>query len=96
MTGQVCSSLTRIIVSDKRHDDFVEALAASFGGIKVGDPFDAASQMGPLAMARQRDRVEGLIAQAKAEGAQLVTGGGRPATSQLWLFHRADGVRQCR
>ncbi len=79
MTGQVCSSLTRIIISDKRHDDFVEALAAAFGGITVGDPFDAASQMGPLAMARQRDRVEGLIAQAKAEGAQLATGGGRPS-----------------
>ncbi|TVV75459.1 aldehyde dehydrogenase [Sphingomonas solaris] len=79
MTGQVCSSLTRIIVSDKRHDDFVDALSASFGGIKVGDPFDASSQMGPLAMGRQRDRVEGLIAQAKSEGSRLATGGGRPA-----------------
>jgi len=79
MTGQVCSSLTRIIVSDKRHDDFVDALASAFGSIKVGDPFDATSQMGPLAMGRQRDRVEGLIAQAQAEGARLATGGGRPA-----------------
>lgn len=79
MTGQVCSSLTRIIVTKDRHDDFVDALAATFGKVKVGDPFDAASQMGPLAMARQRDRVEDLIAQGKAEGARLVTGGGRPA-----------------
>ncbi|GGA37598.1 aldehyde dehydrogenase [Sphingomonas psychrolutea] len=79
MTGQVCASLTRIIVSDKRHDDFVEALAAAFSSIKVGDPFDATSQMGPLAMARQRDRVESLIAQGKSEGARLATGGGRPA-----------------
>jgi aldehyde dehydrogenase (NAD+) len=79
MTGQVCASLTRIIVSKKRHDDFVDALAATFGGIRVGDPFDAASQMGPLAMDRQRDRVEGLIAKGKAEGARLATGGGRPA-----------------
>ena len=79
MTGQVCSSLTRIIISEKRHDDFVDALSASFGGIKVGDPFDAESQMGPLAMGRQRDRVEALIAQAKSEGARLATGGGRPA-----------------
>jgi aldehyde dehydrogenase (NAD+) len=86
MTGQVCSSLTRIIVSDNRHDEFVEALAASFGGIKVGDPFDAASQMGPLAMGRQRDRVEGLIARAKAEGSQLVTGGGRPAHLNCGYF----------
>jgi aldehyde dehydrogenase (NAD+) len=79
MTGQVCSSLTRIIISEKRHDALVEALAATFGAIKVGDPFDAASQMGPLAMARQRDRVEMLIAKGKAEGAKLAAGGGRPA-----------------
>jgi acyl-CoA reductase-like NAD-dependent aldehyde dehydrogenase len=79
MTGQVCASLTRIIVSENRHDDFVEALAASLGNIKVGDPFDANSQMGPLAMERQRDRVEGFISQAKANGARLATGGGRPA-----------------
>ena len=79
MTGQVCSSLTRIIVGEKRHDDFVDALSAAFGAIKVGDPFDAASQMGPLAMERQRDRVEGFIARGQADGARLATGGGRPA-----------------
>jgi acyl-CoA reductase-like NAD-dependent aldehyde dehydrogenase len=79
MTGQVCSSLTRIIVSETRHDDFVDALSDAFSKVRVGDPFDATSQMGPLAMSRQRDRVEGLIAQAKAEGARLATGGGRPS-----------------
>jgi aldehyde dehydrogenase (NAD+) len=86
MTGQVCSSLTRIIVSDKRHDDFVEALSAAFSSVRVGDPFDAASQMGPLAMGRQRDRVEKLIAQAQAEGARLATGGGRPAHLNRGFF----------
>ena len=45
----------------------------------VGDPFDPATQMGPLAMERQRDRVEGYIAKGKEEGATLATGGGRPA-----------------
>jgi acyl-CoA reductase-like NAD-dependent aldehyde dehydrogenase len=79
LSGQVCSSLTRIIVTRKRHDDLVEALASTFGRIKVGDPFDPQSQMGPLAMARQRDRVEMLIGQGKAEGARLAIGGGRPA-----------------
>jgi acyl-CoA reductase-like NAD-dependent aldehyde dehydrogenase len=79
MTGQVCSSLTRIIVSEKRHDDFVDALAAAFGQIKVGDPFDPESQMGPLAMERQRDRVESYIEKGKAEGARLAVGGGRPS-----------------
>ncbi len=79
LTGQVCSSLTRIIVSRNRHDELVDALSASFSGVKVGDPFDPGTQMGPLAMSRQRDRVESLIAQGKAEGATLATGGGRPA-----------------
>jgi acyl-CoA reductase-like NAD-dependent aldehyde dehydrogenase len=79
LTGQVCSSLTRLIVSRKRHDDFVEALASTFSKVKVGDPFDPETQMGPLAMERQRDRVEGYIAKGKDEGAQLATGGGRPS-----------------
>jgi acyl-CoA reductase-like NAD-dependent aldehyde dehydrogenase len=79
LTGQVCSSLTRLIVSKRRQDDFVEALASRFGKVKVGDPFEATSEMGPLAMARQRDRVESLIAKGRQEGARLATGGGRPA-----------------
>ncbi len=78
LTGQVCSSLTRIIVSRSRHDELVEALADTFSQVKVGDPFDPQTQMGPLAMDRQRDRVEGYIAKGIAEGAKLVTGGGRP------------------
>jgi acyl-CoA reductase-like NAD-dependent aldehyde dehydrogenase len=78
LTGQVCSSLTRIIVTRKRHDALVDALSASFSRVKVGDPFDPVTLMGPLAMARQRDRVESYIAKGKAEGAALATGGGRP------------------
>lgn len=79
MSGQVCASLTRVIVNDKRHDDFVDALSAAFQQIKVGDPFDPASQMGPLAIERQRDRVERLIQIGKSEGARLACGGGRPS-----------------
>jgi acyl-CoA reductase-like NAD-dependent aldehyde dehydrogenase len=56
----------------------VEALATAFSHVRVGDPFDPATQMGPLVSSRQRDRVEGYIATGKAEGAVLVTGGGRP------------------
>ena len=79
LSGQVCSSLTRIIVSRHRHDALVEALSSSMAQIRVGDPFDAKTEMGPLAMRRQRDRVEGYIAKGRAEGAQLATGGHRPA-----------------
>ena len=78
LTGQVCSSLTRIIVTRGRHDEMVDALAGAFSRVRVGDPFDPDTQMGPLVSERQRDRVEGYIAKAKAEGAALVAGGGRP------------------
>ena len=78
LTGQVCSSLTRIIVGRNRHDDLVDALAAAFSEVRVGNPFDPTTQMGPLVSARQRDRVEGYIAKGLEEGAALAAGGGRP------------------
>jgi len=78
-TGQVCSSLTRVIVSDHRHDEMVDALAANFGAVPVGDPFDEANQMGPLMAKRQQDRVLGYIQKGKDEGATLAAGGAVPA-----------------
>jgi acyl-CoA reductase-like NAD-dependent aldehyde dehydrogenase len=56
----------------------VEALSSIFAQVKVGDPFDPESQMGPLAAERQRDRVLGYVARGIADGAVLATGGGRP------------------
>ncbi len=79
LTGQVCASLTRVIVGRDRHDELVGILGDLFANVRVGDAFDPSSQMGPLAMERQRDRVEGLIRTGVEEGATLVTGGGRPA-----------------
>jgi acyl-CoA reductase-like NAD-dependent aldehyde dehydrogenase len=78
LAGQVCSSLTRIVVSERRHDEFVDALAGTFSKARVGDPFDPTTQIGPLTSARQRDRVEGYIAKGVEEGAKLVSGGRRP------------------
>ena len=76
-TGQVCCSITRVVVNRKRHDALVDALADRFRKVKVGDPFAADTMMGPLAMKRQRERVEGYIEIGKRE-ATLATGGGRP------------------
>jgi acyl-CoA reductase-like NAD-dependent aldehyde dehydrogenase len=78
LSGQVCSSLTRIVVTRRRHDELVDALAGAFSAVRVGDPFDPATQMGPLVSRRQRDRVEGYITKGKEQGGTLVTGGGRP------------------
>jgi aldehyde dehydrogenase (NAD+) len=77
-TGQVCYSLTRILVSRHRHDALVAALSDHFRGVVVGDPFDPQVQMGPLANKAQYDRVIGYIAKGLAEGATLATGGRRP------------------
>jgi len=86
MTGQVCSSLTRIVVSRAHHDEMVEALAASFGAVNVGDPFDEKTQMGPLAAERQRTRVENYIAKGVEEGATLAVGGHRPKDLERGWF----------
>jgi aldehyde dehydrogenase (NAD+) len=86
LSGQVCSSLTRIVVPRSRHDELVEALASTFSQVRVGDPFDPQTQMGPLVASRQRDRVEGYIAKGIADGARLATGGGRPKDLERGWF----------
>ena len=79
MSGQVCAALTRIIVPRHRHDEFAESFASAMKALKPGDPYDPTSSFGPLAMERQRERVEGYIAKGVDEGAKLMAGGGRPA-----------------
>ncbi len=78
ITGQVCFSLTRILVPERREKEFLDMYLGAVSGIKVGDPMDPTTQMGPLTMARQRDRVEGYIRTGRAEGARIACGGGRP------------------
>jgi aldehyde dehydrogenase (NAD+) len=79
LSGQVCAALTRVIVPKSRHDDFVDGFSAAMAKLRAGDPYDAASSFGPLAMERQLERVQGYIAKGQEEGAQLAYGGGRPA-----------------
>jgi acyl-CoA reductase-like NAD-dependent aldehyde dehydrogenase len=78
ITGQVCFSLTRVLVPESRKDELAEAYMAAIRSVKVGDPMDPGTQMGPLAMQRQLTRVQGYIAKGKDEGAKLALGGGRP------------------
>lgn len=86
LSGQACMALTRIVVPEQRADEIADALGAAYAGIVLGDPFDPSTQMGPLANARQRERVEGYIAKGKAEGARIVTGGTRPAGLDRGFF----------
>ncbi|MCR3718657.1 MULTISPECIES: aldehyde dehydrogenase [Prauserella salsuginis group] len=77
-SGQVCAALTRILVPRHRQEELLSALVPMFEGLKVGDPTDGDTVLGPLAAERQRDRVESYIKLGLDEGARLVTGGGRP------------------
>ena len=76
-SGQICFSQTRILVPRSRHDEFIDAYTANVEGLKVGDPWDADTAMGPVSMARQRDRVLDYIEIGRQEGARVVTGGGK-------------------
>jgi betaine-aldehyde dehydrogenase len=78
-TGQACVALSRVLVSEQRHDELVEAMKDAFEAMRLGSAHDPETEMGPLALERQRDRVEGYIELAREEGATIVTGGGRPA-----------------
>lgn len=77
-SGQVCAAITRVVVPRHRQDEVVEALKGIFESVKVGDPREPDTVIGPLAAERQRERVEGYIKLGVEEGARLVTGGERP------------------
>jgi aldehyde dehydrogenase (NAD+) len=73
--GQVCIAGSRVLVHRSIHDVFVERMAARAQAIRLGDPMDKTTQMGPIALGKQFDKVRSYLDIAKAEGAELVTGG---------------------
>ena len=77
--GQGCAITTRLVVPRAGYDQAVEAAAATLGGIKPGDPNSKRTVCGPVISARQRDRIQGYLDSAIAEGGRFACGGGRPA-----------------
>ncbi|QDY75617.1 aldehyde dehydrogenase [Streptomyces qinzhouensis] len=86
--GQTCFLGTRILAPRRRYTEVVDAFTAFTGSLTVGAASDPATQIGPLATARQRERVESYIAKGIGEGARLTTGGGRPADPERGWFVR--------
>jgi aldehyde dehydrogenase (NAD+) len=82
--GQACVAQTRILVSERRHDDVVDALAEMMAGLQVGDPADDDTDIGPLVAQRQQDRVQGYIKTGVAEGARIVLGGADKPRDRGW------------
>jgi betaine-aldehyde dehydrogenase len=77
-SGQACAALTRVLVPRSRYAAFVQGLAQAIGRLKVGNPLESDTIVGPLVAERQLRRVESYIASGIAEGARVVIGGGRP------------------
>ncbi|HEX7872315.1 MAG TPA: aldehyde dehydrogenase [Sphingobium sp.] len=86
LCGQVCINLSRVLVPRARHDAYVESLAAAMQATVVGDPLDAGTAMGPLAMRRHHEKVGSYIEQGRREGARIATGGGRPASLDCGFY----------
>jgi acyl-CoA reductase-like NAD-dependent aldehyde dehydrogenase len=80
-TGQTCIQGARLLVHRSIHDDVVRALVQRAAALRIGDPRDARTQVGPLVSARQRDIVEQYVRIGLDERATLATGGRRPQGS---------------
>ena len=76
--GQSCGSTSRLLLHESIHDTVIEQLAARMSALRLGDPLDLESEMGPVNSLRQYERVMAFIDEAKATGARLCAGGGRP------------------
>jgi acyl-CoA reductase-like NAD-dependent aldehyde dehydrogenase len=77
-TGQICTSGSRLLVQRSDSDRIIESFVERARKIKVGDPADGATQLGPLISQEQYDRVTGYIEEGQRGGARLALGGGRP------------------
>ena len=75
--GQVCISTQRILIEDSVYEEFLLRLIPAVEAIRVGDPLDEATQMGPVISEKEASRVEAWITEAVDRGARILTGGGR-------------------
>ena len=78
-TGQSCVAGSRLLVERSVKDAFLARLKAKAEAIRIGDPQDPATEMGPLATSRQREWIEKVVAETLNQGGSLLTGGGHPA-----------------
>lgn len=77
-SGQDCTAATRVYVERSRYKQAEEALVEAMRAVKMGDPFDDETQMGPLISEVQRQRVQGFVDRARSQGAAVLTGGAPP------------------
>ncbi|RQB63453.1 aldehyde dehydrogenase [Pseudomonas aeruginosa] len=104
-SGESCIAGSRLFVASERYDEFMERLATGAAALRVGDPADERTRMGPLISARHRESVERYVEMGVAEGGRLRTGGVRPhgAAFDRGYFYTptiieglTNGARLCR
>jgi betaine-aldehyde dehydrogenase len=83
--GQDCCARSRVLVEQSIYARFNDALVAAFKNVRVGDPLDDATEMGPLITSTHRDRVMDYVQAGKKEGATLAAGGNAPAGRGTYL-----------
>ena len=81
--GQACIAQTRILAPRARYGEVVDAVVSGVAAMKVGDPMDPATEVGPVVAERQRTRIEGYLDSGREEGATVAVGGGRPSGSDF-------------
>lgn len=81
--GQSCGSTSRLLLHESIHDRVLEAIVRRVEALRLGDPLDAASEMGPVNSRAQYEKVAHYIAAGREDGARLVSGGARPAGSDF-------------
>jgi len=81
--GQACIAGSRIIIHEKVAEAFLEKFLALARSIRIGNPLDAATEMGPLTSAQHRDRVLAYVEIAQQQGGAILSGGRAPAAQEL-------------
>ena len=95
-SGQICTAPTRAIVQRKLYEPVVAGLAKMANVLKVGDPYEPGTVVGPVITAAHRDRVEGLVEAGRAEGGDVVAGGERPEKPDVGYYVAPTLIAGCR
>ena len=85
--GQVCTSLERVFVMESVADAFTEAVVEEARQVRLGDPMNGQTDMGPMVSKMQLEKAESKVNRAKNEGARLLCGGDRPEQFQKGYFY---------
>jgi 5-carboxymethyl-2-hydroxymuconic-semialdehyde dehydrogenase len=92
MNGQRCTAGSRLLVQEPLYERIVEAVAQRARNVRVGDPFDARTELGPLIRREHHERVLEYVASARAQGARVLAGGERPAHMTAGNFLQATVI----